>query len=94
MSIIIPPLHPRDNGLDNETLHWTILQTAATWVGLVALVFTGAALINQRYLRLRDNDPGRESADPSKMSIFRANALPFFKVIRGKRTRLPSVPTV
>jgi len=98
MPAIISPLRPRDhsieNGLDNEALHWAIIQTAATLVGWVALVFTGAALINQRYLRLRDNDLGRELENSAKMSIFRANNVPFFKVIRGERTILPSVPTV
>jgi hypothetical protein len=75
-------------------LHWTIAQTIATCVGLVALILTGAALLTQRYLRQWDKDPGRDAVEAAKVGIFRSRKPSYLQVVRGHRTVLPVVPTV
>ncbi|KAK5655273.1 hypothetical protein OQA88_5840 [Cercophora sp. LCS_1] len=70
------------------------LQTVASWIALAALLLTAAALLNQRHLRIRESDRGRDAADPAKVGIFYVNPPSYFQVIRGRQTVLPSVPTI
>ena len=75
-------------------LVWTEIQTIATCIGLVAIALTVGTLIHQRHLRLRDNDPGRDAADPEKMGIFVTQKPSYWRTFLGSRIALPSVPSV
>jgi len=70
------------------------LQTIASWVAALSVLFALLTILNERIQRVRKRDHGRTAAEEQTMGYFYVRPVPYFAALLGRETVVPRLPTI
>lgn len=79
---------------ESEQKYLAIIQTVASVVAALTVIFAVATVLQERVQRMRKRDTGLVAAEPDKMGYFYVDHVRWHDALRGFGTKNPNLPTI